>query len=111
MLANATRQLPRVRAMSPAPSLRETPVLHPRATRSMPTSNAACLTNWHQRHDQLTAGAFDGVFEEFCFGRVRAVPRGLRPVGASGWRGVAWLAHLRRAGRDRGHGLVRRQIL
>ncbi|ACK53531.1 MAG TPA: helix-turn-helix domain-containing protein [Thauera aminoaromatica] len=39
--------------------------------------HAACLTNWHQRYDQLTAGAFDGVFEEFCFGRVQLFREGL----------------------------------
>ncbi len=33
--------------------------------------HAACLTNWQQRYDQLSAGAFDGVFEEFCFGKVQ----------------------------------------
>lgn len=33
--------------------------------------HAACLTDWQQRYDQLSAGAFVGEFEEFCFGKVQ----------------------------------------
>mgnify|MGYP001215855889 CR=1 FL=1 len=33
--------------------------------------HAACLTNWTQRYDQLSAGSFAGEFEEFCFGKVQ----------------------------------------
>lgn len=33
--------------------------------------HAACLTNWQQRYDQLSAGAFLGLFEEFCFGNIQ----------------------------------------
>ncbi len=33
--------------------------------------HAACLTNWTQRYDQLSAGPFAGEFEEFCFGKVQ----------------------------------------
>jgi AraC family transcriptional regulator, ethanolamine operon transcriptional activator len=33
--------------------------------------HAACLSNWQQRYDQLSAGVFSGVFEEFCFGNVQ----------------------------------------
>jgi len=39
--------------------------------------HAACLTNWQQRYDQLTAGSFAGVFEEFCFGRLQLFREGL----------------------------------
>lgn len=39
--------------------------------------HAACLTNWQQRYDQLTAGAFAGVFEEVCFGRLQLFREGL----------------------------------
>lgn len=38
---------------------------------------AACLTNWQRRYDQLTAGVFRGVFEEFCFGKVQLFREGL----------------------------------
>lgn len=33
--------------------------------------HAACLSNWHQRYDQLSPGAFVGAFEEFCFDHVQ----------------------------------------
>jgi AraC family ethanolamine operon transcriptional activator len=33
--------------------------------------HAACLTNWQQQYDQLSAGPFVGEFEEFCFGKVQ----------------------------------------
>ena len=33
--------------------------------------HAACLREWGQRYDQLSAGTFDGTFEEFCFGNVQ----------------------------------------
>lgn len=33
--------------------------------------HAACLTSWQQRYDQLSAGRFDGLFEEFWFGRAQ----------------------------------------
>ncbi|WEN43559.1 HTH-type transcriptional regulator CdhR [Thauera sp. GDN1] len=52
--------------------------------------HAACLTNWQQRYDQLTAGAFAGVFEEFCFGKVQLFREGLnQSVHQAGgaWRG------------------------
>lgn len=39
--------------------------------------HAACLTNWHQRYDQLSAGPFSGVFEEFWFGGVQVFREGL----------------------------------
>tara|TARA_R110001583_G_scaffold31978_4_gene109253 strand:- start:241298 stop:242326 length:1029 start_codon:yes stop_codon:yes gene_type:complete len=29
--------------------------------------HASCLRNWTQQYDQLTAGAFSGHFEEYCF--------------------------------------------
>ncbi len=32
--------------------------------------HAACLREWGQRYEQLSAGAFRGSFEEFCFGNV-----------------------------------------
>lgn len=33
--------------------------------------HAACLSNWQQQYDQLSAGLFAGEFEEFCFGKVQ----------------------------------------
>ena len=52
--------------------------------------HAACLTNWQQRYDQLSAGVFAGVFEEFCFGKVQLFREGLnQSVHQAGeaWRG------------------------
>lgn len=52
--------------------------------------HAACLTNWQQRYDQLSAGAFTGAFEEFCFGKVQLFREGLnQSVHQAGgaWRG------------------------
>lgn len=39
--------------------------------------HAACLSNWHQRYDQLSPGSFCGVFEEFCFDHVQLFREGL----------------------------------
>jgi AraC family ethanolamine operon transcriptional activator len=50
--------------------------------------HAACLTNWQQRYDQLSAGAFAGVFEEFCFGKVQLFREGLNQSVHQA--GVAW---------------------
>jgi AraC family ethanolamine operon transcriptional activator len=33
--------------------------------------HASCLRGWGQRYDQLSAGAFAGEFEEFCFDEVQ----------------------------------------
>ncbi|GHT90413.1 AraC family transcriptional regulator [Betaproteobacteria bacterium] len=33
--------------------------------------HAACLTGWGQCYEQLSAGAFQGEFEEFCFDKVQ----------------------------------------
>lgn len=50
--------------------------------------HAACLSNWQQRYDQLSAGSFSGVFEEFCFGNVQLFREGLnQSVHQSG---IAW---------------------
>ena len=59
--------------------------------------HAACLREWEQCYDQLSGGAFHGVFEEFCFGNVqlfreqfnqtvheRGIPwRGSRAIGVA----------------------------
>lgn len=50
--------------------------------------HAACLTNWQQRYDQLSAGRFDGLFEEFCFGRVQIFRESLNQSVHQ--RGIAW---------------------
>ncbi len=42
--------------------------------------HAACLSNWHQRYDQLSPGAFVGVFEEFCFDHVQLFREGLNQI-------------------------------
>lgn len=39
--------------------------------------HAACLSNWQQRYDQLSAGSFSGVFEEFCFDNVQLFREGM----------------------------------
>lgn len=39
--------------------------------------HAACLTDWRQRYDQLSAGPFAGVFEEFRFGTLQLFREGL----------------------------------
>ncbi len=49
---------------------------------------AACLTNWQQRYDQLSAGRFDGLFEGFCFGPVQIFRESLNQSVHQ--RGVAW---------------------
>jgi AraC family ethanolamine operon transcriptional activator len=44
------------------------------ATRRITTDadeHASCLQRWNQRYDQLTAGSFDGRFEEFWFDRMQ----------------------------------------
>lgn len=68
--------------------------------------HAACLREWGQSYDQLSAGTFKGCFEEFCFGNVhlfrerfnriaheRGSPwQGSRSVGvATSVEGEGWL--------------------
>lgn len=52
--------------------------------------HAACLTNWNQRYDQLSAGQFFGLFEEFRFGNIQLfrerVNQSLHQTGQA-WRG------------------------
>lgn len=50
--------------------------------------HAACLSNWHQRYDQLSPGVFVGVFEEFCFDHVQLFREGLNQ--AVHQSGAAW---------------------
>jgi AraC family ethanolamine operon transcriptional activator len=50
--------------------------------------HAACLTNWQQRYDQLSAGSFAGEFEEFRFGNVQFFREDLNQTVHQ--RGSAW---------------------
>lgn len=50
--------------------------------------HAACLTNWQQQYDQLSAGPFAGEFEEFCFGSVQVFREALNQSVHQA--GLAW---------------------
>ncbi|WP_418648011.1 helix-turn-helix domain-containing protein [Thauera butanivorans] len=50
--------------------------------------HAACLSNWQQQYDQLSAGLFAGEFEEFCFGRVQLFREALNQSVHQA--GIAW---------------------
>jgi len=52
--------------------------------------HAACLRDWEQCYNQLSAGSFRGAFEEFCFGNVQLFREGFnQSAHESGmpWRG------------------------
>ncbi|MFN3984707.1 MAG: helix-turn-helix domain-containing protein [Rhodocyclaceae bacterium] len=57
--------------------------------------HAACLEGWGQRYDQLSAGRFDGCFEEYWFGSVQIFrERANQAIHESGqpWHGSRTLA-------------------
>lgn len=64
--------------MSPAAAKTgKLPYSHARRDTQDADDHAACLSNWQQRYDQLSAGSFAGLFEEFCFDKVQLFREGL----------------------------------
>lgn len=74
----------------PALTTDQVPFTYTQSETSDADEHAACLTNWQQRYDQLTAGTFVGEFEEFCFGSVQlfreALNQTVHQCGAA-WKG------------------------
>lgn len=62
--------------------------------------HAACLRDWEQTYDQLSAGAFRGEFEEYCFGNIQLfrenINQCLHESGSpvKGWRSVGVITEM-----------------